>query len=99
MEILELIRNADSAADVLNALSVYVATLRDVASIPDWCLQLPLQDEADVRARMLALVAVVNVTSQHLLDRECLAAKRLLQVFAAATWALRPRRRNRPGPQ
>jgi hypothetical protein len=91
MDILQFIRNADSAPEVIAALSVYVESLRNVAVIPDWCLQLPLQGEADVYQRMVALIAVVNLTSQNLRDRECNVAKRALQVFAAATWRLRRR--------
>jgi len=99
MDILELIRNADSAPEVLSALSVYVESLRNVSAIPDWCRQLPFQGEDDVYQRMLALITVVNLTSQNLLDRECNAAKRALQVFAAATWRLRlrPQRGRAPG--
>ena len=93
MEILELLRNTDSATEVLSALSTYVASLKDVTSIPDWCLSLPLRDEADVRARMIALVAVVNDTSKNLLYRDCATAKSMLQAFAAAAWALRPRKK------
>jgi hypothetical protein len=92
MDPLELIRNANSAPEVLSALAVYVESLRNVSAIPDWCLRLPLQDETDVAARMLALITVVNLTSQHLRDQECNVAKRALQVFAAATWRLRPKR-------
>jgi hypothetical protein len=92
MDVLELIRNADSAPEVLSALSVYVESLRNVSAIPDWCLRLPLQGETDVAARMVALIAVVNLTSQNLRDQDCNIAKRALQVFAAATWRLRPKR-------
>ena len=92
MDILELIRNADSAPEVLSALSVYVESLRNVSAIPDWCAQLPLHGETDVAARMVALISVVNLTSRNLLDQECNAAKRALQVFAAATWRLRRRK-------
>ncbi len=92
MNAIELIRNADSAPEILAALSAYVETLRNVAVIPEWCLRLPLQGPDDVGQRMLALVAVVNATSRNLLDRECDIAKRALQVFAAATWRLRRRR-------
>ena len=91
MDIVNLIRNADDAAQVLAALSVYVESLRHVSVIPDWCLQLPLEGEADVRQRMLAMLAVVNLTSQNLLAHECRIAKRAVQVFAAAAWRLRPR--------
>ena len=89
MDMIELIRNADTATEVLSALSVYVESLRNVAAIPGWCLRLPLEGEADVSERMLALVAVVNITSQHLLDRDCGIAKGALRVFAAAAWRLR----------
>ncbi len=92
MDVIEFIRNADSAPEVLSALSVYVESLRNVSAIPDWCLRLPLQGETDVAARMVALIGVVNLTSQNLRDQDCNAAKRALQVFAAATWRLRPRR-------
>jgi hypothetical protein len=91
MDILQFIRNADSAPEVISALSVYVESLRNVAVIPDWCLQLPFHGEDDVYQRMVALIAVVNLTSQNLRDRECNVAKRALQVFAAATWRLRRR--------
>jgi hypothetical protein len=93
MDIVELIRNADSAPEVLSALSVYVESLRNVAAIPEWCLRLPLQGADDVGQRMMALIAVVNLTSQHLRHRDCNIAKRALQVFAAATWRLRSRER------
>ena len=91
MDILELIRSADSAPKVLSALSVYVESLRNVAVIPDWCLRLPLEGESDVHQRMIALFAVVNLTSQNLLDRDCNIAKRALRVFDAAIRRLRPR--------
>jgi hypothetical protein len=93
MEIIDLIRNADSAVDVLSALSVYVESLRNVSAIPDWCLRLPLEGEADVTQRMAALFAVVNLASQNLRDRDCNSAKRALRVFAAAALRLRGRRR------
>ncbi len=83
VQIIELIRNASSSNEVLNALSAYVDSLRDMVTLPDWLLQ-PLQGEADVRERMVALMGVVNLTSQHLLGAECNAAKRALRVFAEA---------------
>lgn len=92
MDILELIRNADSAPEVIAALSTYVESLRNVAAVPDWCLRLPLEGEADLVERMAALFAVVNSTSQHHLDRECNIAKRALRVFASAAWRLRRRK-------
>jgi hypothetical protein len=91
MDITELIRNANSAPEVLSALSVYVESLRNVAVIPESCLQLPLQGEDDLAQRMATLAAVVNLTSQNLRDRDCNIAKRALRVFAAATWRLRSR--------
>jgi hypothetical protein len=91
MQIVELIRNASSNTEVLTALSVYVDSLRQIPALPDWCLQ-PLQGEADVRERMAALVAVVNLTSQHLRHAECGAAKRALRVFAEALHRLGARR-------
>src|SRR5512135_218461 len=98
MDILQIIRSADSAPEVLSALSVYVESLRNVAVLPDWCL-LPLQGEADVYQRMAALIAVVNLSSQNLRDQECNAAKRALRVFDAAIRRLRRRAKRdvRPG--
>jgi hypothetical protein len=92
MDIVELIRNADSVPEVLSALSTYAESLRHVAVIPEWCLRMPIEGEADLGQRMVALVAVINLTSQHLRDRDCNIAKHALQVFAAAAWRLRPRR-------
>jgi len=89
MDIAELIRNANSAPAVFSALSVYVESLRNVSAIPEWCLQLPLRGEDDIAQRMVALIAVVNLTSQNLRDRECAIAKRALRVFATAAWRLR----------
>jgi hypothetical protein len=91
MDILEIIRNADSAPEILNALSAYVETLRDTSGIPDAIVRLPLQGAEDVGQRMMALIGVVNLASKNLLVRECRAAKQALQVFAAATWRLRAR--------
>jgi hypothetical protein len=90
MDILELIRNADSAPEVLSALSVYVESLRSVTVIPEWCLRLPIEGEPDVTQRMVALITVVNLTSQNLRDRDCNIAKRALRVFDAAIRRLRP---------
>jgi hypothetical protein len=89
MEIIELIRNAESAPKVLSALSVYVESLRHVAAMPEWLVRLPLKGAEDVGQRMLALTAVVNLASQNLRDQDCKLAKGALQVFAAATWRLR----------
>lgn len=83
MQIIEIIRNAGSSNEVLSALSAYVDTLHGMVALPDWFLQ-PLQGEADVRERMVALMGVVNLTSQHMLGAECNAAKRALRVFAEA---------------
>jgi hypothetical protein len=96
MDIAELIRNANSAPEILSALAVYVDSLRNVGVIPEWCLRLPLQGEDDVGQRMMALIAVVNLTSQNLRDRDCNIAKQALRVFAAATWRLRSRRVRNP---
>jgi hypothetical protein len=90
MEIIELIRSAGSSSEVLTALSAYASSLRDIAALPDWFLQ-PLQGEADVLERMAVLYAVVNVSSQHLRDADCNAAKRALRVFGAALARLKPR--------
>jgi hypothetical protein len=98
MDVIELIRNADSAPEVLSTLSAYVESLRHVPVIPDQCLRLPLEGEADLSQRMVALIAVVNLTSQNLRDQECNIAKRALQVFAAATWRLRARRNRDSAP-
>jgi len=97
MDITELIRNADSAPKVLSALSVYVESLRHVAAIPDWLLRLPLKGADDVAQRMSALIAVVNLNSQHLRYRDTSQAKRALQVFAAAAWRLRDDKPKDPG--
>jgi hypothetical protein len=96
MDIIDFIRNAESAPRVLAALSVYVESLRQVSAIPEWLLRLPLRDANDVAQRMTALLAVVHLTSQNLLVQECRAAKRALQVFAAATWRLRANERKDP---
>jgi len=98
MDIVELIRNADSVPEVFSALSVYAESLRHVSVIPEWCLQMPIEGEADLGRRMVALIAVINLTSQNLRDRDCNIAKHALQVFAAASWRLRPRRNWHPKP-
>jgi len=89
MDFIELIRTADSAPEVLAALSIYVESLRGIAAIPEWCLRLPLQGADDVGERMLAMIALVSLASQNLRDRECRIAKEALRVFAAAAWRLR----------
>ena len=98
MEIIELIRNAESAPKVLSALSVYVESLRHAAALPEWLLRLPLKGAEDVAQRMAGLLAVVHLSSQQLRDQDCRTAKRALQVFAAATWRLRSSaHRSNPG--
>jgi len=91
MDVLELIRNAQSGPEVLAALSAYVASLRSAAVIPAWCLRLPLEGEADVAKRTAALFTVVSLASQNLRHRDCDLAKRALRVFAAAASRLRRR--------
>jgi len=83
MDIVEIIRHADSSRVVLSALSVYLDSLRDVSAIPEWCLR-PIEGETDLGQRMLAMFTVINLSSQNLRDRDCKAAKRALRVFAAA---------------
>lgn len=92
MQIIEIIRTASTNSEILSALSVYAHNLRDIASLPDGFLR-PLHGAADVRERMLALMAVVNLTSQHFRYDECNAAKRALRVFAEALARLDPRAR------
>jgi hypothetical protein len=96
MNVIELIRNANTSPEVLSALSVYIESLRHVQAIPHECLRLPLEGEADVCERTVALITVVNLTSQNLRYQECNIAKRALQVFAAATWRLRSRGKQDP---
>lgn len=91
MDVIELIRNAQSAPEILSALSTYVESLRNVAAIPEWCLSLPLEGEDDVAQRMAALFTVVSLASQNLRHRDCDLAKRALRVFAAAASRLRRR--------
>jgi hypothetical protein len=91
MDILELIRNAQSGPEVLSALSVYVESLRNVTVIPAWCLRLPLEGEDDVAQRTAALFAVVSLASQNLRHRDCNLAKRALRVFGTAASRLRQR--------
>ena len=87
MDMLELIRNADSVAELLSALSVYVNSLHDAPIIPEWCLRLPLEGERDVFRRMMAMVAVVNL-EWYRSGGERVVAEQILQHFAAAAWRL-----------
>ena len=93
MEIIEVIRNADSAPKVLSTLSAYIESLRHAAVIPEALLRLPLKDADDVAQRMAALIGVVDLASRNLRERDCGIARNALQVFAAATWRLRGRQR------
>lgn len=95
LDVLELIRNADSAADVFSALSVYVQSLRGTPFIPDWCSRVPFEGEADVYQRMLALISMANLHSQNLLGRHRPTIERAVAVFAAAAWRLRRTRKPR----
>jgi len=89
MDVLELIRNAQSGPEVLSALSVYVESLRQAAVIPECCLRLPIEGEEDVAQRTAALFTAVSLASQHLRHDDCNLAKRALRVFGAAASRLR----------
>jgi hypothetical protein len=91
MDVVEMIRNAQSAPEVLSALAVYVESLRNVSAIPEWCLRLPLEGEADVAKRTVALFTVVSLASQNLRHHDCSIAKRALRVFGATASRLRQR--------
>lgn len=91
MEILELIRNADSAPEILTALGAYVETLRHLDSLPDFCLRVPVEDYRDIYARMFALMAILNTAASRPDNGLCSVAKEALQIFAAAARRLRPR--------
>jgi hypothetical protein len=91
MDIVEMIRTANSAPEVLSALAVYVESLRNVTAIPEWCLRLPLEGEADVMRRTVALFTVVSLASQNLRHRDCNIAKHALRVFGTAASRLRRR--------
>lgn len=84
MDIVDHIRQANSDPEILSALSDYAGTLGDITAIPDWCVA-PLKDGADVRARIPALLGVIGITSQRLLDRDCESAKHALRAFVAAS--------------
>ena len=90
MEILELIRNADSAPEILSALGAYVETLRHVDSIPEFCSRVPIDGYRDIYARMFALMAIVNTASRQLDNGLYSVAREALQIFAAAASRLRP---------
>ena len=96
MDVLELIRNADSAAEVFSALSVYVESLRGTPVIPEWFARLPFDGESDVYRRMLALISMANLGSSRLLGRHLATVERAVAVFAAAAWRLRLRRKGNP---
>jgi hypothetical protein len=96
MEIIELIRSAESAPKVISALSLYIESLRHVAVIPEWLLRLPLKGSEDVAQRMSSLTAVVHLASQNQRVQDTRIAKRALHVFAAATWRLRWAERKDP---
>lgn len=89
MDPIELIRNADSTAEVFSALALYVGSLRPGAAIPQWCRRLPIQGEADIVRRMAGMFIAADIASRNLLHRECRVAKRALHVFAAAATRLR----------
>ena len=89
MEIIDLIRNADSAPKVISALSVYIQSLPNIAAIPEWLLKLPLKGTNDIAQRTTALLAVVHLSSLNLRYRETSIAKNVLRAFATATWRLR----------
>ena len=91
MDVLELIRNAQSGPEVLSALAVYVESLRNVPVIPESCLRLPLEGGDDVAQRTAALFTVVSLASQNLRHQDCNIAKRALRVFGAAASRLRRR--------
>lgn len=89
MELLDLIRLADSAPQVMSLLASYVETLRGAAALPAWWHALPLESPDHVQQRMLALLGLVHTASRRLDDRACARAKQALHVFAFAAWKLR----------
>ena len=89
MDIIEVIRTAESAPKVISALSVYIESLRNTAVIPESLLRLSLKGADDVGQRMAALLDVIDLASRNRRDRDCGIAKDALQVFAAASWRLR----------
>ena len=91
MDIIEVIRTAESAPKVISALSVYIESLRNTAVIPESLLRLSLKGADDVGQRMAALLDVIDLASRDRRDRDCGIAKDALQVFAAAAWRLRTR--------
>jgi hypothetical protein len=91
MELMDLIQMAASAQDVLDHLRAYGETLRAAATLPEWWLQLPLENPEDARQRMAGLVVIVNNASRHLDDRRCIAGKQALHVYAISVWKLNSR--------
>jgi predicted neuraminidase len=89
MQVYDRIRHDASAREILSALSAYARELDGVAAIPEWFAR-PLRGEDDVHERIAALVAAVNLTSQHRLHADCETAKRALRVYAAALRRLSP---------
>jgi hypothetical protein len=89
LELLDLIRIADSPQQVMDLLRAYADTLREAMTLPDWWLQLPLDQPDHARRRLLGLMAIVNAASRRLDYVRCVPAKQALHVFAIGVWKLK----------
>lgn len=91
MDMLEMIRIADSTQQVLQLVGEYAQSLVHASAIPDWCARAPLNDVQDLRRRAETMFMVINSASQQLDHYSCDVAKEALQIFAAAAARLDPR--------
>jgi len=83
MDVGKMIQGSSLTHEMLTALSVDAESLRNIEAVPAWCMA-PLNDVADIRARIPALLGVVHLTSQQLRNRECDAVKKSLLMLVEA---------------
>lgn len=91
MDMLEMIRIADSTQQVLQLVGEYVQTLVHASAIPDWCARSPLNGVHDIRRRAETMFVVIDAASRQLDHYSCEVAKEALQIFAAAVARLEHR--------
>jgi hypothetical protein len=92
MEIINIIRDANSTDEIYSLLTAYIEALQHCdkgESMTPQLVALPINGKADLQARSEQLFVELDVASRRLDDNACIVIKEARAIFTAALYCIR----------
>jgi hypothetical protein len=92
MEIINIIRDANSTDEIYSLLTAYIEALQHCdkgESMAPQVVALPINGKADLQARSEQLFVELDVASKRLDDNACVIIKEARAIFTAALYCIR----------